>query len=146
MEVFKGNPIFSFRGFMLWGLIGYMIFLTIQGPGLSDPRISIPLVGLSILWFLALSNHMNYFEVSDEHFIVRNHYFIWKKHFYRIDNIREIVFETQPNAPIGLRLIARDFRSTLYAAGTLKDSQWLSLMKNLQEKGVAVRNECVALS
>ncbi|MES3019679.1 MAG: hypothetical protein V4721_17960 [Bacteroidota bacterium] len=145
-EVFKGHPVFSFRGIMLWGFIGFIIFLNVLGSGHSDPRIYFTEIGLSIIWFLAMSNSMNYFELSDEHFIVKNHYFFWKKHTYRIKYIKEIVFDTQPKAPIGLRLITTNFKARQYAAGTLKDSHWLDLMNALQQKGVIVRNECVAVS
>ena len=143
MEVFKGNPYFSLRGIMLWGLIGYLMFLTFFGGKPIDPKVTMIFIGISIFWFLAISNSMNYFGLSDEYFIVKNHHFIWKRHLYKLIDIREIVFETQPKASNCLRIISRDFHTKLYPAGTLHDKHWLELMRRLEAKGVPVRNECI---
>ena len=135
MEVFKGNPAFSFRGIILWGLIGFMLYLTFFGGKPVDPKVTVFFIGLSIFLFLMISLSMNYFGLTSEYLIVKNHHFIWKKHFYKLSNIKEIVYETQPKATYALRLITRDFKTKKYAAGTLRAKHWLELMDKLQEKG-----------
>lgn len=140
-ELFKGNPVFSFRGLLLWGLVGIMIFLTFFGGKAIDHKVTMFFFGISAFWFLGISNSMNYFGLSGECFIVRNHNFIWKKHLYKISDIREIVFETYPKAAYCLRIISKNFHSKLYPAGTLHNKHWLELMRKLEVKGITVRNE-----
>lgn len=84
---------------------------------------------------------MNYFGLSDDYLIVRNHNYIWKRHRYKLSEVREIVFETYPRATYCLRIISKNFQAKLYQAGTLHDKRWLELMRKLEEKGITVRNE-----
>ena len=146
MEVFKGNPVFSFRGIMLWGLIGFLIYLTFFGGKPIDPKVTMFFIGLSLFWFLAMSHAMNYFGLANDYLIIKNHHYFWKQHFYKLGDIKEIVFETHSKAPISLRLINKNFQTKVYPASTLHDKHWLELMDRLQEKGVVVRNECIPIN
>jgi hypothetical protein len=42
-----------------------------------------------------------------------------------------------------MRIITKDFRNKLYPAGTLRDKTWLEMKRQLELKGVTVRNECI---
>jgi hypothetical protein len=84
------------------------------------------------------------FGVSDKYFIVRNPNLFWIKKIYRLDDIKEVVFEQQDsNMPYSLRIISVDFESDLYMAGTLRNKKWRQLQENLEDKNINVRNECV---
>ena len=69
--------------------------------------------------------------------------FFWKKKIFRLDNIEELVFETQPKQANMLRIITKDFKRKLYRGGTLKDSTWLELKDDVERKNIKVRNECI---
>jgi hypothetical protein len=86
---------------------------------------------------------MYYFEVSDNYLVIRNHNFFWIKKVYKIDQLKEIVFETREKLPYCLRVITKDFKSNFYPAGTLRHDDWLSLKDKIETYHVKVRNECI---
>jgi hypothetical protein len=142
-EIFKGNQFTSFRGISLWGMIGFFSFMLLSKGNVPLWR-AIVFVGIFCsFWFFLNSYLMDYFALSDKYFVVRNHNFIWKNNVYRIDDIKEIVFETRQKMPNCLRIITKDFRNKLYRAGTLRDKTWLDLKDKLELKGITVRNECI---
>lgn len=140
---YKGNPIFSFRGILMWGLIIAIILL----PSFSKKTINIKgllfLIPLCMFWFILNSWMMHYFEISKNFFIVKNHYYFWKKDIYSISDIKEIVFENQPKQANKLRIITKDFKTKFYLAGSLTDKNWLEMKKELENKNIIVRNESI---
>ena len=142
-EIFKGNQFTSFRGIVLWGLIGFFICMMFS-KGTVPPKGFFIFVGIfGTFWFIINSYLMHYFALSKTYFAIRNHNFIWRIKIYKLDEIREIVFETQGKMPNCLRVITKDFRNKLYPAGTLQDKTWLQLKDKLELKGITVRNECI---
>lgn len=141
---YAGNPIFSFRGLMMWPLIIFILYLTFSSGGkMSLSQKIFVLVPICIFWFLMNAYSTDYFEVSKNFLVVKNHYFFWKKKIFRLDNIEELVFETQPKQANMLRIITKDFKRKLYRGGTLKDSTWLELKDDVERKNIKVRNECI---
>ena len=142
-QIFKGNQFTSYRGILLWGLIGFFTILFI-GKGTSVKLGGVIFFSLfGTFWFVVHSWCMHYFELTRNFLIVRNHNFIWKMKVYNLSDIKEIVFETQGNQPNCMRVITNDFRNKLYPAGTLRDKTWLEMKKKLEEAGLKVRNECI---
>lgn len=143
-EEFKGNPIFSFRGIMLWSLIilfvGMMIFSKSK---ISNMKGLIFLIPICTFWFAFNSYCMHYFELSKNFFVVRNHYFWWIKDIYKNSQIEIIVYESQPKQPNNLRIITKNYRRKIYPAGTLNDKKWLEMKIELERKNIKVRNECI---
>lgn len=92
---------------------------------------------------MILNSQMNYFGISEHYFVVKNHNFIWKEKIYRLNNISEVVFETQGKMPNCLRIITKDFKYKLYPASTLCNETWLELKSALEKEGIKVRNECI---
>ena len=86
---------------------------------------------------------MNYFLISNDYLIVKNHNHIWKEKIYHLSNIKEVVFESNGQQPNCMRIITKDFKNKLYPAGTLRGKTWLKMKKKLELKGVIVRNECI---
>jgi hypothetical protein len=141
-DIFKGDQLTSLRGLSLWGFFIFFSYLMITGK--SHPLIMYGFLGVFfIMWFGLNSYFMHYFGLSDKYLVVRNHNFIWLNKIYRLEDISEIVFETQGKWPNCLRVITKDFQSKLYPAGTLRNSTWLDLRDKLQLKGISVRNECI---
>jgi hypothetical protein len=131
-DTFKGNQITSFRGICLWGFIGFFVFKALISRTPVNIEGLLFISGFSLLWFIAFSYQMHYFQVSDNYFIIRNHNFFWKKKVYNIDEINEVVFETQGKMPNCLRILTKDFKSKLYPAGTLRVNNWLDLKDKLE--------------
>ncbi len=97
------------------------------------------------LWFFLNTYFMYYFSMSEKYFVVKNHNFLWINKIYKVEEIREIVFEANgKNMPNCLRIITKDFRNKLYPAGTLNIKTWLNLRDTLGFNGITVRNECIA--
>ena len=93
--------------------------------------------------FPVFSRMMHYFEISKVFFVIKNHYFFWKKTFYPISEIREVVYERQHKQPNRIRLITKDFKSKLYIAASLNNKIWLEMKTDLESKNIIVRNECI---
>lgn len=142
-ETYKGTVITSLRGISLWAIIGMFGYFLLN----NNKPVSLGLVifffGYSTFWFLLHSYLMNYFQISDTYFVVRNHNFFWKKNAYYLKDIKEVVFETQGKMPNCLRVITKDFKNKLYPAGTLRDKTWLALKDKLESYDIKVRNECI---
>jgi hypothetical protein len=142
-EIFRGNQFTSLRGISLWGMIGFLLFLLLSNKK-SPPTGLIIFFGIiGTFWFIIHSYLMYYIALSDKYFVVRNHNFIWINKVFRVDDIKEVVFESKGNMPNCLRVITKDFRNKLYPAGTLRDKLWLNLKDKLELKGILVRNECI---
>lgn len=143
LEIFKGNQFTSSRGITLWGLVGFLIFLVLSMGTVPPWRATVFALLFISLWFIINSYLMHYFILSEKYFAVRNHNFIWKYKIYKVEDIKEIVFETAGRMPNCLRIITNDFRNKVYPAGTLRDKNWLDLKDKLELKNIIVRNECI---
>lgn len=142
-ELFKGNPLTSLRGISLWGLIGFFVGMMIFKMKTPPIGFLIFIFGFSAFWFVLHSWMMHYFGLTKEYFVIRNHNYFWMQKIYRIDDIKEIVYESQGRQPNCLRIITKDFKNKLYPAGTLRDKTWLYLKGRLESNGIIVRNECI---
>lgn len=142
-EIFKGSQFTSLRGISLWGMIGFLIILLFSKWQNPPVRLLIPFGVFSIFWFILHSWLMHYFGLTKDYLVIRNHNFIWKVKIYRLADIKEVVFETQGKQPNCMRIITKDFKNKLYPAGTLRDQTWLKMKRQLESKGVTVRNECI---
>lgn len=141
---FKGNPFFSFRGVLMWGFAIFILYIFFIKPNSMLPNdrlvFAIPLL-LFTIGFNAWQMH--YFSMSKNFFKISNHYLFWKSRYVQINEIQEIVFETQPRQANMLRLITKDFESRVYPAGSLTTNNWLELKTEFESLGIKVRNECI---
>lgn len=141
-EIFKGNQFTTFLGIMLWGFSGfvaYMLFNTLHDP-FNGGFLVLSTFGL-LLFFVLLSSAMNYFVLTRDYLIIRNHNFIWKSKIYLLKNIKEVVFEGSGRQENSLVVITKDYKSKRYVAGTLREKNWFNFKNNLEKLGVIVRNE-----
>lgn len=139
---YKGNPLLSFRGIVLWSFILFMLFFPLFASKQMNWRTYPFLLFISILFYWFNAWMMYYFEISKNYFRIRNHFF-WIKKTYHFADIHEIVFETLPKQPNKLRIITKDFESSVFLAGSLNDKTWLEMKKELESKNITVRNECI---
>lgn len=142
-ETYKGTVITSLRGISFWVVIGISALLILSHSKPITTELVVSFFCILSFWIFFHSYLMNYFQVSDNYFVIRNHNFFWTKKAYRIADIREVVFESRGKMPNCLRIITKDFRNKLYPAGTLRDQTWLDLKEKLETYKIKVRNECI---
>lgn len=144
-QEFNGNHILTFNGLMFYGWIIFFthLILTTNKIQLNNIAglIAMPLVLLSIP--ALLSYQMHYFIIGQNILKVKNTIWIWKKDFYHLTDIKEVVIETPHRLSTSLRVITNDYRDKLYPAGSLSDKTWREMMRQLQNSNVKVRNEAV---
>jgi hypothetical protein len=142
-DTFKGNQFTSLRGILLWGAIGFFTYAVLTSKTTRKTASLIVYIFFSFLWFFLLSLTMNYFQVSQNYLVIKNHNLLWRRKAYRLSDIKEVTFETQGKMPNCLRVITKDFRNKLYLAATLGDKTWLELKDKLESYNITVRNECI---
>lgn len=143
LKTFKGDPIFSFRGIMMWGLILSLIFLVATSPKRFELVAILAVFAICLFWFLFNSWMTHYFQISNKYFVVKNHYFFWIEKTYLLEDIQEIVYDQKAKQSNALRIITKDFESSRFLAGTLRDKHWLEMKNYLEDKNIKVRNECI---
>jgi hypothetical protein len=139
-KTFKGNPILSFRGLMLWSLTLAFLYGIIK---INDLKKATLLIVFLIGWLTLNAWMMHYFEVSKNYLIIKNHYYFWKKKVYKIEDLEEVIFEQFTNQSNRIKIITKIFNNNFYLAGSLTDETWLELKKELENKKIKVRNECI---
>lgn len=142
-DVFKGNQFTTISAIALWG--GLVAFIMAYLDGNFQNSIGMLLVLLTILtiWFLFHSWFMNYFCLTKNILLVKNHNLLWRKNYYRLSDIEEVVIEMPDKHPYCMRIITKNFKSKLYPAATLRTRTWHRLIEELEAKGVSVRDECI---
>jgi len=131
---YKGYFLLNFRTMMLLFIISLPLFIK------SERDITVPALVITVLLSLLFSRQFNYFGLSDKYFRIKNHIRFWKNDLYRIEDIEEVVFESDQRAPHGLRLILKDFTTKFFLAATLNDSKWKELEEELTKYNIKVRN------
>lgn len=140
---YKGNPVFSFRGIMMWGIILCFCLLSLLSNKTINTGGNVFFIIFSLFWFIINSWMMDYFEISKNIFVIKNHYFFWKKVVYPIAELKEVVFEQQGKGPNTLRIILKDFSVKKYYAGSLTNTTWIQLKTEFETKNIPVRNHCI---
>ncbi|MEO6454895.1 MAG: hypothetical protein ABIN97_12515, partial [Ginsengibacter sp.] len=103
-EIFKGNQFTSLRGISLWGLVGFFVYMILTNEKIPTFGLLVFFTIFSLFWFLGHSWLMHYFKVSTNILVVKNHNLTWRSKAYRLNDIKEIVFETQGKMPNCLRV------------------------------------------
>jgi len=142
-DTFEGNQFTSLRGILLWGFIVFFTYTVLTSNGSHKTASFLVYIFFSVLWFFLHSLTMNYFKVSENFMVIKNHNLLWRRKAYRLSDIKEVTFETQGKMPNCLRVITKDFRNKLYLAATLSDKTWLELKDKLESYNISVRNECI---
>lgn len=140
---FKGIQLFNIIGVSFW--FGTLLLLLEAAASLPHSLLHFfGLIGLNLSWFFMHSYLMHYFSLSEEFLIIQNHLRFWQKNHYCLSEIKEVTFESPGiKSPNCLRIISSDYQSKLYHAGTLQDKTWIQLKKQLEQRNIPVRNECI---
>lgn len=122
--LYKGNPILCFTGFSMWSLLLFIPLLVMLKKNTIYVNPLLIFNPLSIFWFIFHARMMNYFEISENFIIVKNHYFFWRKKTVRIDKIKEIHLYRPHRRSNTLRILFNDFSTETYMAGSLTTLNW----------------------
>jgi len=129
---FAGNPYTSFNGLVIFG---WAVFILISLLVMKRPLVPMHLFILfpCVFVYWGFANQLNYFLVSNQRLIVRNHFLPWINKEYAVSEILAFDFESPYRRSQALRIIKQDFRSKLYCAGSLRDKHWSALREKLGE-------------
>lgn len=138
--LYKGNPVFSYRGATIWSPFLFLIGGSIINFKIYPSKTFIACSIITLFLALVFSWMLFYFEISKNFLVVKNHYYFWKKDIYHFSEIKEIVFEgVYGKRPKSLVIITLDFKTERYYAGSLTDKTWLKLKTELENKNIIVR-------
>lgn len=140
---YNNNQLLSFRGIMLFGLFVPITYGLLFVPKNISITMIIFWLLFSVFWYIFNGWLMNYYGLSRNHFTIKNFFLPSKRKVYKLDDIVEIVFESQGQRPNGLRVITKSYESKLYIGATLYDDTWRELKKDLRKKNITVRDECI---
>lgn len=126
---FAGNAYTSFNSIIFYCMTIFLLSLN----GNAGYEITVPIL---FIMYLLLGSQQNYFIVSENNFIVKNHFWIWYKRSYELENIIAVSFESPYRRSQGLRIIKNDFTSRLYSAGSLRERNWNELRILFKKMGI----------
>jgi hypothetical protein len=136
---YAGNVYTSFNTLIF---AGFSIFLFVMLRDIQDWKIAVLLPGvLSVLIYLAAGFQMNYFLIDDGCLIIRNHFYLWRHIKINLADIDRIDIETPGRTSSGLRILTKSLQSKLYGAGSLRNSNWKSLLDDLKLIGIPTRDD-----
>lgn len=134
-QKFAGNPYTSVNGIMVFLILGFIFILTANFFPSITPTHFLILIPLAFLIALCLfiAYQLNYFTISDQHIIVKNHFLPWVNRKYEVDEVIETNFEYPYKNSDALRITTNDFKSKLYRAGSLRKKDWQALKEKLKK-------------
>lgn len=140
MNNYSGNHFLSFNGIVIYGMIAFSIFVLLI---LDSPKYfgSIAAFSMSGIFYGFVGYQLHYFYLDKNYLVVKNHVWPWVNHVYKIEDIKEVVFEIPFRKSISLRVITKGYQSKLFPAGSLSNKTWKSLREELTGMKVHIRNE-----
>ena len=140
MNNYSGNHFLSFNGIVIYGMIAFSIFVLLI---LDSPKYlgSIAAFSMSGIFYGFVGYQLHYFYLDKNYLVVKNHVWPWVNHVYKIEDIKEVVFEIPFRKSISLRVITKGYQSKLYPAGSLNNKSWKALKEEFEGLMVNIRNE-----
>jgi hypothetical protein len=130
---YAGNPWTSYNSILFYLSSAFVIFLAIWS-------LQLALLVLLPCFYLFLGSQMYYFNISGDKLIVKNHYCIWYKKIYPLDEIQSLIYELRSKTSSGLGLVLNDFATSSFSAGSLRKKDWKQLMNDIQSMHIDFQN------
>ena len=139
MPRYSGNYSLTFNGIVLYG-IGILLAMILINRGTSQNFTLMFLAALLffVLFYSFIGHQAYYFYLDNKFLVVKNHLWPWVSKSYKINDIQEVVLESPYRMEKALRIVSKNFESTLYSAGSLKKKTWDSLERKLGELNIQV--------
>jgi hypothetical protein len=132
---FAGNPYTSFNALLMYGIAIGLIITTINTKKSFEIAHLFLIIPVAALFF-GLSYQLNYFIFSEGQLIVKNHFLPWVNKQYEINDIIASNFEQGRKASRSLRITTKNFKSSNYQAGSLRDKDWNTLKEEIKKLGI----------
>ncbi|MDI1322275.1 MAG: hypothetical protein PSV36_05965 [Algoriphagus sp.] len=142
MNNYSGNHFLSFNGIMIyvWTAVSIYFFSTLDSTQYLGSLLLVFLVMFGFFYsFLGFQLH--YFYLDKNYLVVKNHVWPWVNHAYKIEDIKEVVFELPYRRSNSLRVITKGYQSKLYPAGSLRDKTWKAFKEEFMGLKVNIRDE-----
>lgn len=118
--------------------IGFITYLRLSIPYRENIEYTYLLpLSMAVLF----SNRFYYFGVGKHFLIVKSFPYPWVKKAYLLNEIREILFESNGKAPHSMTITMQDYTKKKYYASSLYDKHWHALKHDVESKGITVRDE-----
>ena len=142
-KIFNDNHILSANELLFYGFLIFTLFIIFQNPSEIIEKYDklLLIIFFSLILCFAFSSTMNYFIFTENHLIIKNSIWFWRKKIYDIENIKEIVIDMPFRSPICLRVITKDFNSKRYLVSSLRNSTWKNLKQYIIERKIPLRDE-----
>lgn len=142
MNKYSGNHFLSFNGIIIYGWIAFSIYflLTLDSTRYLGSLLLVFSVSSGFFYSL-LGYQLHYFYLDNNYLVVKNHVWPWVNHAYKIEDIKEVVFEIPYKRSISLRLITKGYQSKLYPGGSLRDKTWKAIKEEFKGLKVNIRDE-----
>jgi len=139
---FGRNHLLTFNGIFAhssWIFLAWLWLFANNGMGV------LPKLGFTIyiggFFYGILGFQLHYFRLNGAYLMVRNHCWLWRRHNYRMKDIREIVVEEPHKMSTAIRVITTNYEDQLYPSGSINKKSWIRLMNEFARLGIPVRNE-----
>jgi hypothetical protein len=140
---YNGYHLLSIFGLGFWFLHIYTAIMVVDylnGDFRNEWFVDVMAIGVMLGMYWFFSYGLNYFQVTDEHLIIRNHVAFWYKKTYKLDDINKIHFGSESKMPTALILYTKDYKKRFFHADTLWKRHWKSLRDDLRSKKVKTGN------
>ena len=139
MTKYSGNHFLSFNGILIYGWIAVSIYMVSIW---SDSGVILIVLAFMLgVIYGSLGLQLYYFYIGEKYLEVKNHVWPWINDKYRIDDIKQIIFEIPYKRSTSLRIITKDYKSKLYSAGSLRDNTWKTLLHDIKKLNIDAKNE-----
>jgi hypothetical protein len=139
---FAGQPLLNIHTILF---LGYLIFIAIAlRPVKGDAGNAVYAILLAVVFipmYITVGFRLYYFRISDEHLIVKNHFFPWYTKGFKLTDVSNVVVGSSLRRVISLRINTRGFFSRRFSAGSLRKADWKDLQQALEDRSVPVKNE-----
>jgi len=133
-EKFSGNALFSVHG------LAYFVFLLVMFIVMAQTGYLLPFFGVFaisvVVLYFASGNVLNYFIISGNKLIIRNHVWWWRNKQFDISDIEQVVAEHNYHSANSLCINFKNFSTKNFSAGSLRNKTWKALLDKLAAKGV----------
>lgn len=93
-----------------------------------------------LVFYIFFGYQSFFFILSGESLEVRNYLFFWYRRRYPVEKIIGVVMTYPPKMANSLRIRTEDFASANFGAGSLRPSDWKTLLKKIQRLGIPIVN------
>lgn len=142
---YRQPPYTSFNYYFLgsFSLIGFGAALYLPLSGIAPWVISLIPAVLSSFFLLMLAVQSYYFQLAEDHILIRNYLLPWRKRAFGISDIYSADTERIGNQETSLRITTNDFKVYRYQSCLLDDALFDHLIISTKNKQRAIRTRAV---